>query len=100
MKHLLPKWTALGALFALVPAIGAGVATPQPANACSCMAPQLDFELVDVVLLNPGDLDALTVEEMEAEESTAWPQDAWYSEYGQFRGHLEDEMLSIVIEVE
>ena len=100
MNHLSLKLGSVGALVALSAFVALGVATPQPAGACSCMVPSFDLEITNVQLMNPGDLDVTAVEEMEAEEAAAWPETASFDAMDYFDGLVDDEYVSILIEVE
>ena len=100
MTHLSLKLGSIGAVAACVSFFGVLVATPQPAGACDCIVPRIDLELVDVVLVNPGDRDDATVAALEDEEAAAWPETASHSDYVDFYGYAGEQYISIDIEVE
>ena len=100
MKHLPLKLGSIGALAGTAAFMTFGVAIPQPAGACSCAIPRYDLEVADVRLMNLGDLDENTVDEMEAEEAAAWPETASFNAWYEFHGVAGDEVIDIKIEEE
>jgi hypothetical protein len=100
MKHLPLKLGSIGALTGIAAFMAFGVAIPQPAGACSCLIPRYELEVADVRLMNLGDLDDNTVDEMEAEEAAAWPETASFDFFYEFEGVAGEEVIHIEIEEE
>ncbi len=90
--------TALGASAMVF----AGIATPEPAGACSCLGAFSSAELTEVRLLNPGERGAVEVGDLIATETAAWPQRGDLEHYGHFAGGVDDveEYFIIGLEVE